>query len=489
MEPEEARKMLGNMSEQDPATERQAYKSSAKRWLVLAVVALLNNTNTITWISFASIANHVDRFYHQNGAATWFSLIYMMCTIPVGVFAMWAGRFFGLRWAILIAAWSNGLGTILRLGSNFVPPEFRFALGMTGQGIAAIAYPFIMFLPTKVAASWFPENQRALATTIGIMSNPLGVFLANLMSPQIVSNPEHVPYVNYIVCVPSVIVCIVATLTITRSEPKVPPSASAAQQQMDFCAGIKACFTSKEYIILLVVMGGGIGMFNCLYTVMQQLLCPSGYSNQIAGLCASLMIIGGVIGAFGSGIFVDKTKRYSETMKIAMAVAVAFGLIFLQLTLRPGLTALILINCICFGIFGLATYPVGLEMSAECVFPVSETTSTGLIVLSGQIQSVIFVTILEKLGNPLTGDRLGDQVCNAGKDGEVTAQDFTTSYYVFSGIAITLVLILALFFKPVYRRLAAEAKNEEKTATALDEEKMVEPNADDNGNGKEPLTV
>ena len=43
-------------------------------------------------------------------------MIYMLCTIPVGILAMWAGRFFGLRWAILIAAWANGLGGLIRLG-------------------------------------------------------------------------------------------------------------------------------------------------------------------------------------------------------------------------------------------------------------------------------------------------------------------------------------------------------------------------------------
>lgn len=29
-------------------------------------------------------------------------------------------------------------------------PEHRFFVGMTGQAIASLAYPFIMFLPTKV---------------------------------------------------------------------------------------------------------------------------------------------------------------------------------------------------------------------------------------------------------------------------------------------------------------------------------------------------
>lgn len=72
---------------------------------------------------------------------------------------------------------------------------------------------------------------------------------------------------------------------------------------------MKSCFTSKEYLLLLLVMGGGIGMFNCLYTVMQQLLCPSGYSNSFSGICAALMIIGGVFGATAAG------KRASSRIK------------------------------------------------------------------------------------------------------------------------------------------------------------------------------
>jgi MFS transporter, FLVCR family, MFS-domain-containing protein 7 len=44
----------------------------------------------------------------------------------------------------------------------------------------------------KVAAAWFPDNQRTLATTIGVMSNPLGVLLANLISPMLVRSCEEV---------------------------------------------------------------------------------------------------------------------------------------------------------------------------------------------------------------------------------------------------------------------------------------------------------
>ncbi|WKY10722.1 hypothetical protein Q1695_002800 [Nippostrongylus brasiliensis] len=434
-------------------------KVYARRWVILTIVALLNNTNTISWIAFAPVSNYVNSFYGENSAA-WFSMVYMMCTIPVGFFAMWAGRRFGLRSAILIAGWTNGIGGLIRLSSSFLPFRYRFPIGITGQAIAAIAYPFIMFLPTKVAGSWFPDTQRALATTIGVMSNPLGVLLANVISPQMVHAPHHVVYLNIFTFVPSAAAMLLATVAVNRSEPKVPPTYSASKPQMDFIPGLKACMTSKQYLLLFLVMGGGIGMFNCLYTIMQELLCPSGYSNSFVGICAALMIIGGIVGAAGSGMFVDRTKMYEETLKVSMGLAVVFGLIFLQLTLHTNLAPFLALTCVLFGIFGLATYPVGLELSAECTFPVSEATSTGLIVLSGQIQSVLYVLIMKQFARPLPADRFSQQVCTLdATDTMNQPKDNTQAVMVFSLLAALLVLILVILFKPVYRRIEAEKEN------------------------------
>ncbi|VDO12211.1 unnamed protein product [Brugia timori] len=194
IEPKYATKLIGVVSEMDPAIHRISYRVYQRRWIVLAVVALLNNSNTMSWIAFASISNYVDVFYGMNKAANWFSLVFIICTIPIGLFGIWMSSSFGLRFAILIAAWTNSIGATIRLISSFLPLQIRFPVGIFGQAVAACAYPFIMFLPPKVAGSWFPENQRALATTIGIMANPLGVLMANVLSPQIVEVPVDVRF-------------------------------------------------------------------------------------------------------------------------------------------------------------------------------------------------------------------------------------------------------------------------------------------------------
>lgn len=49
------------------------------------------------------------------GNRVFFVFKFILVTVPVGIFAMWAGRYFGLRIAILIAAWANAIGVAIRL--------------------------------------------------------------------------------------------------------------------------------------------------------------------------------------------------------------------------------------------------------------------------------------------------------------------------------------------------------------------------------------
>lgn len=50
-----------------------------RRWVVLIIVALLNNLNTMAWIAYAPIANHVDAFYHYQVLNLYFKICYLEC--------------------------------------------------------------------------------------------------------------------------------------------------------------------------------------------------------------------------------------------------------------------------------------------------------------------------------------------------------------------------------------------------------------------------
>lgn len=129
------------------------------------------------------------------------------------------------------------LPTFFSIFSVFLPLSARLPVGLTGQAVAAVAYPFIMFLPTKVAGTWFGPDQRALATTIGVMANPFGVLMASQLSPKLVTSVDNIPLLNIILVVPILIGWAVANLGVTSSQPKTPPSLSAATTQMPFFEG------------------------------------------------------------------------------------------------------------------------------------------------------------------------------------------------------------------------------------------------------------
>lgn len=121
-----------------------------------------------------------------------YNAVFMVMSIPMGFVAMWSVDRFGLRTGCYLGTALNLIGNILRiLGSiKSIPPPDRFWIVLLGQSIAACAQPFIMYLPTKLAAFWFPESQRAIANTIGSMSNPLGIAVMYATSSLFV-NDSH----------------------------------------------------------------------------------------------------------------------------------------------------------------------------------------------------------------------------------------------------------------------------------------------------------
>ena len=458
--------LLGEMTP-CPDDARMEYMAYGRRWYILAVVMLLNGSNAFSWIGYAPVANYVDEYYGWQAASNWLSMVFLVAAVPVAFFSMWSVRRFGLRSAILIAGVANGLGSLVRLSSSLpgLEPNQRLICVLAGQVMAASAYPFIMFLPTKVSGAWFPADQRTLATTLMILSNPLGVLLANLISPQLVTEVWMVLLLNVVTMVPSVAGGLMAVLGVCHSEPPTPPSASAAAgAELAFFAGVRKCLKSRNYWWLLLALGGGIGMFNALYTVMQQMLCPTGYSNSFSGLCCILMIVGGVCGSMATSYIVDKTGWFEETMKTGFCLAVLAGVGLAQWALISGIAPLIAITCFAFGVFGLAAYTVGMELASECTYPVTETTSAGFIVLSGQIQGVAYIALLTLLAKPLHhhSDHHHHEVCTkvqgieSGKENVIEPKDMTLSLLVFSGLAVAIAVTFTCLFRPKLRRREME---------------------------------
>ena len=312
------------------------------RWYILAVICFANISNAINWICYSTIADFTGRFYSIDyDQVNMLSLIYMIVAVPSGFFSFWFIDNFGIRTSINLGSWFNFIGSILKLlssidmadGKPLIEKDYAYTVLMIGQCLCAVAQPFLIFTTTKFANSWFPEDSRALANTVCLASNTLGILIGAFISPQIVnSSVDFLSEMAFLHLVSTIISIVPALMScfIISSTPKQPPSYSAilsntysnketsnyvtdgqmqnqstssfGQKFKNYLSEVGKLLKSKDFIILFTCFGFSLGLFNALTTLIQQMLCIRGYTDQDAGYFGGAMIVMGIIGSGIAGI-------------------------------------------------------------------------------------------------------------------------------------------------------------------------------------------
>ncbi|XP_077201707.1 LOW QUALITY PROTEIN: solute carrier family 49 member A3 [Paroedura picta] len=430
-----------------------------RRWLVLAAVCLLNCSNAMLWLSFAPVADKTSEYFDITlDMVNWLALVYLVISIPFGLVAIWMLDTFGLKCVVILCAWLNMAGSIVRVLSviNVLSlGSLNVVYLLVGQCLCAMAQPLIVFAPTKLAALWFPDHQRATANMIASMSNPLGILTTNILSPALVHEGKDIPLMLGVYTGPAILACVLASLGIRKKEPPTPPSASASQSNsQSVFAGVKMLLRNKSYLVLMVSIGGGIALFSCYSSLLEQILCVMGYSNSFAGLCGALYTVAGLTGAFLLGLYVDRTKKFIETTKTGFCLCALACTAFAVVSQFRNQTYLLAVISSCFGFFGFAIYPVTMELAVECSYPVGEGTSSGLIFVASQILGVIFMVVLQSLAVEMKNAPYS--ICTVAQGGSL---DWSTSSLVFAGICSLLACFYVVAFHTSYRRIYAETTN------------------------------
>lgn len=111
------------------------------------------------------------------------------------------------------------------------------------------------------------------------------------------------------------------------------------------------------------------------------------------------MMVGGIIGAIILPVLSDKLRKRKPFLVITMA-GVLPGLA--GLTFFTGYGMLLAASFV-LGFFIMSAGPIGFQYGAEVGHPTPESTTQGLILLSGQISGVIFIFAMDRLRSPETG--------------------------------------------------------------------------------------
>ncbi|CAH2330296.1 solute carrier family 49 member A3, partial [Pelobates cultripes] len=285
--------------------------------------------------------------------------------------------------------------------------------------------------------------------------NPIGILLANLISPAVVTEETYIPVLFGIYGIPAVLACVMATAGISEKEPPTPPSASAVNLVPEpFFSGLKQLMTNKAYIILMLSFGSGVGLFTAFSSFLEQILCYKGYSNFFAGLCGALFIFFGFVGALLCGLYVDRTKKFTEVVKICFCLSSLASIAFAVVSSLRDQAVWLGIISLLFGFFGFAAYPIAMELAVECSHPVGEGTSTGLSFISGQIQSLIYMLLLQSLTRTVAASSLSS--CG---EGQIEISDWSVSTLVMAGLGSLGSCVFVIFFHTDYKRLQLEGKS------------------------------
>lgn len=373
--------------------DQESFKIYSYRWIVLVVFMLVIAVNQLAWITFAPITVVAATFYGVSDLSIGLlSMSFMIVYIFVSIPASWMIDTYGFRVAVGIGAVLTGVFGLTRgLAAD------NYTLVLLSQIGIAVGQPFILNALTKVAARWFPIQERATASGLGSLAMYLGIVLGMMLTPILVLRTS----ITSMLIAYGVVAAIagVIFLIFSREQPPTPASPPGQEERSLAFVGLRRMVRMRDFILLMVIFFIGLGVFNSVTTWIEDILRPRGYSIIQAGVVGGLMVIGGILGAVVLPTLSDRYRRRVPYIIVALAAATV-GLIGITFAVNY---TLILLSAFVMGFFLLAAGPIGFQYGAEITYPAPEGTSNGLLLLMGQISGILFILGMDSFKDSETG--------------------------------------------------------------------------------------
>jgi len=351
------------------------------RWAVLGAFMLAAAFNQLLWITFAPITGNAAKYYGVSDLSIGLlSMSFLIAYLFVSIPASWAIDTYGFRTAVGIGAVLTGVFGLMR---GLVADNYTLVL-LAQIGIA-IGQPFILNAVTKVAARWFPLSERATASGFGSLAIYLGILIGLALTPFLTLRIglERM-LMGYGA---GALVAGAVFLVLARERPPTPPGPAEQEERALMFDGLKQALRKRDFLLLMLVFFIGLGVFNSVTTWIEDIVRPRGFSITQAGIAGGLMVAGGVIGALILPALSDRYRRRVPFILLALAGAIP-GLVGVTLATSLGLLYL---AAALLGFCLLSSGPIGFQYGAEIARPTPEGTSTGLLLLMGQISGIAFI--------------------------------------------------------------------------------------------------
>jgi sugar phosphate permease len=255
------------------------------------------------WLTFSPIARQAEVYYNITESTVdlllnWGPIVFIPCLPLTSILLNMPN---GLRYCVIILAITDFTGALARIvpsiiltagSANFNSIALPFI--HIGQILNAACGPLVMAPVSQISCLWFAPHERTRATTVAIFANNFGATVGFVISPFLVSEPEHVPHLLYVHFGLAFIACVLALIYFPAQPPSAPSAAAellinnptSAENSHDwrtFLRDIWTCLTNPAFLILSTAGGLIYGMFGAWTSLYDVLLEPEGYSESATG--------------------------------------------------------------------------------------------------------------------------------------------------------------------------------------------------------------
>lgn len=360
------------------------YKSEPYRWVVLLCVFPVLAVTQIFWLTFSAISPEAANYYHTSSLAiALLSMSYMIVYILLAIPASLLADRKGLRASFVLGAVVTAVFGLLRgfCAGNFV-------LVLIAQMGMAVAQPFLVNPITKLAAVWFPVNERATVSGVASIAGYVGIIIAMVATPVLYrsfSMPGMLQIFGYISVASALLVII-----FLKEKPKVPAGPRGNVDDQFSFREVPELRRNRNFMRLLFVVFIALGVFNALLTCISDILSPRGINIDQSGVIGAVIIVAGLFGAVIIPLLSDKLKK----RRVFLTISVAASLIgMLGISYFNNFVGLIIASVVT-GFFLMGAGPLIFQFGTEVAYPVPEGTSYGLLMGSGQVSGILFIILL-----------------------------------------------------------------------------------------------
>jgi FLVCR family feline leukemia virus subgroup C receptor-related protein len=206
-----------------------------RRWLVLLSFCLLAFSAAFQWIAFATVFEQTKLYFHMTSLeVNWLSMVYTAGYPCIAFLSCLTLEHLGLKANLIIGAVINAVGATIKFISPFTAPTFWML--MLAQTVNAGVQISLSSVPPLLAAHWFSDQERTLATAIGATTANVGMAFGMLIPPMIVSGGNttalsqstlHQEFINLFGFQFGMCALALVLVLVIPKHPRVPPSVAA----------------------------------------------------------------------------------------------------------------------------------------------------------------------------------------------------------------------------------------------------------------------